>query len=135
MNRLYIFLLLISSYSFGQDLIWKSYVGPKGDRTYEIAFYSDGSIWTQGVDFNYIRNGKKSKVLKSINGIRSLHDDMFYVLKTKQTVLNEMYEIKSGKHSPVELRIDGEPKTYFFTKFAIKEFGKALDKYLKNKNQ
>ena len=87
MNKSYIFLLLISSFSFGQDLIWKSYVGPKGDRTFEIAFYSDGSIWTQGVDFNYIRNGKKSKVLKSINGIRSLHDDMFYVLKTKQTVL------------------------------------------------
>lgn len=135
MNKSYIFLLLISSFSFGQDLIWKSYVGPKGDRTFEIAFYSDGSIWTQGVDFNYIRNGKKSKVLKSINGIKSLYDDMFYVLKTKQTVLNEMYEIKSGKYSPVELRIDGEPKTYFFTKFAIKEFGKALDKYLKNKNQ
>jgi hypothetical protein len=126
------FLLFFSSFSFGQDLIWKSYVGPDRDRTFEIAFYSDGSIWTQGVEFNYIRNGKKSTVLKSIDGIRSLHDDMFYVLKTRQTILNKMYEIKSGKFSPVELRIDGEAKTYYFTKFAIKEFGKALDKYIKN---
>lgn len=132
MNRIYLFLLFFSSFSFGQDLIWKSYVGPNGDRTFEIAFYSDGSIWTQGVEFNYIRNGKKSTVLKSIDGIRSLSDDMFYVLKTKQTLLNDMYEIKSGKYSPVELRIDGEPKTYFFTKFSIKEFRKALNKYLKN---
>jgi len=131
MNRILIFLLFFSSFSFGQDLIWESYVGHDGDRTFEIAFYSDGSIWTQGVEFNYIRNGKKSTVLKSINGIKALCDDMFYVLKTKQTVINEMYEIKSGKYSPVELRIDGEPKTYFFTKFAIKEFGKALDKYAK----
>ena len=130
--KLYMFLLFFSSFSFGQDLIWKSYVGPDGDRTFEIAFYSDGSIWTQGVEFNYIRNGKKSAVLKSIDGIRSLHDDMFYVLKTRQTILNKMYEIKSGKFSPVELRIDGEAKTYYFTKFAIKEFGKALDKYIKN---
>tara|TARA_B110000438_G_scaffold94061_1_gene93480 strand:+ start:325 stop:654 length:330 start_codon:yes stop_codon:yes gene_type:complete len=107
-------------------------VGPDGDRTFEIAFYSDGSIWTQGVEFNYIRNGKKSTVLKSIDGIRSLHDDMSYVLETKQSILNEMYEIKSGKFSPVELRIDGEAKTYFFTKFSIKKFGKALDKYFKN---
>ena len=130
--KLYMFLLFFSSFSFGQDLIWKSYVGPDRDRTFEIAFYSDGSIWTPGVEFNYIRNGKKSTVLKSIDGIRSLHDDMFYVLKTRQTILNKMYEIKSGKFSPVELRIDGEAKTYYFTKFAIKEFGKALDKYIKN---
>ena len=132
MNRIFIFFLFFSSFSFGQDLIWESYVGLDGDRTFEIAFYSDGSIWTQGVEFNYIRNGKKSTVLKSIDGINSLYDDMLYVLKTKQTVINEMYEIKSGKYSPVELRIDGEPKTYFFTKFAIKKFGKALNKYAKN---
>jgi len=129
MKKLLLILLFVPLISFGQDLIWKSYVGPDGDRTFEIKFYSDGSIWTQGVEYNYIRDGKKSTVLKSIDGINALYDDMIFVLKTKQTVLNEMYEIKKGSFSPIELRIDGEPKTYFFTKYALKEFGRALKKY------
>ncbi len=117
---------LISS---GQELVWKSFVGPDGNRQSEIEFYSDGSIWTQGVEFNFIRNGRKSSVLKNFNGIQDLHDDMVFVIKTKQTVLNEMYEIKKGVFSPIELRIDGEPKTYFFTKYEVKKFGKALKKF------
>ncbi len=131
MKKLLLILLFFPLITFGQDLIWKSFVGPDGDRTFEIEFYSDGSIWTQGIEFNYIRDGKKSTVLKNINGIKALYDDMVSVLKTKQTVLNEMYEIKKGSFTPIELRIDGEPKTYFFTKYAVKEFGKALKKHTK----
>ncbi|MDG2372087.1 MAG: hypothetical protein P8L83_05700 [Flavobacteriaceae bacterium] len=131
MKKLLLILLFFPLITFGQDLIWKSFVGPDGDRTFEIEFYSDGSIWTQGIEFNYIRDGKKSTVLKNIDGIKALYDDMVSVLKTKQTVLNEMYEIKKGSFTPIELRIDGEPKTYFFTKYAVKEFGKALKKHTK----
>lgn len=108
-------------------LVWNSYSDVK--QTYSISFLSDGSIQYQSQKYDYINDKKVCNTFTSIEDIKQLQKDMMQVLKAKKTISNEKYTIEKGAFSSVELKIKGIDRTYYFTKYALKLFGKELKRY------
>lgn len=133
MKKLLLVLLLLSTSSFvsAQDLVWRSYTEPDGDLSYSLSFYSDGSVFTQGIDYSYLRDAKYMDLLEGISGIRKFVDDIKTVQKKKQPILNEKYSISKGSFGSAEVKLQNVPRTYTFTKYAIKLFEKELKKFEK----
>lgn len=132
--KLLIYLLLLSFTfnSLAQDttsikeskLIYSSYTDIK--ETYGISFYSEGIILYQSKEYDYIKDKKICNTFSSIEEIKNLHGDMMKVLKIKKTIAAENYTIKKGAFASVELNIKGIERTYYFTKYTLKLFGKGL---------
>ena len=128
-NILLILALIVSTYTQCQELVWKSYTDPNGEQTYAISFYSDGSIYTQGIEYTYLRDPKHMDLLDGISGIRKLVDDIKMVQKKKQPISTDLYTIEKGSFGSATLKITNVPRTYTFTKYAIKLFEKELKKF------
>jgi hypothetical protein len=52
------------------------------------------------------------------------------VSKNKETIIKDNYAIEKGALGSVKLKIKDIPKTFYFSKYAIKQFQKSLNKSL-----
>ena len=68
-------------------------------------------------------------LLDGISGIRKLVDDIKMVQKKKQPISTDLYTIEKGSFGSATLKITNVPRTYTFTKYAIKLFEKELKKF------
>ena len=123
---LLISVFLISSNAFCQKLVWQSYVDENSDRSFAIEFYDDGSVFTQGIDFNYIRDGKYMDLFNGIDGIKNFINDVKSVQKKKRSIVNDLYKIEKGSFGSAIVNFKNIPRPYTFTKYAIKDFEKQL---------
>jgi len=142
MKKLLFLLVFIPLLSFGQEtfdsfnkdnnedgpkLIFKSYTD--AEQTYFLAFYDDGRIMYQSPEYDYLEDRKFNNIFNSVEEIKILLTDMKTVSKKKETIIKEKYAIEKNAFGSVKLKIKDIPKTFFFTKYAMKLFQKALDKY------
>ena len=111
----------------GPKLVWSSYV--ESQRTWSISFYDNGSIYYQNPEYDYIVDNNYNQTFQSLSEVKKMHSDMLTVLKNSEPIIKENYAIQKGPFSSVELKIKDIPKTYAFTKYALKVFGKELYKY------
>jgi len=121
--------LLTASLVSAQDLVWQSYTDFNGEQSYPIAFYSDGSIFSQDILTTYLRDPEHMDLLDGVSGIRKLVNDIKTVQKKKQPINNDLYSINKGSFGTAELKIVNVPRTYTFTKYAVKLFEKELKKF------
>jgi len=68
-------------------------------------------------------------LLDGVSGIRKLVNDIKTVQKKKQPINNDLYSINKGSFGTAELKIVNVPRTYTFTKYAVKLFEKELKKF------
>jgi hypothetical protein len=144
MKKLLLLLLCVPLIGFGQEktfesfnskeetypkLVYKSYTDTDGDQTYFLAFYEDGSIWYQDPKYKMIKTRLTNNTFKSIEEIKDFFNDIKKVQKNKETIIKEKYAIEKAAFGSVSFQIKDIPKTYTFSKYAIKLFKKALSKF------
>ena len=126
-NVLLILALIISTYTQCQELVWQSYneeipYSTINEPSRAISFYSDGSIITQGIEYDHLKQ-------YGISGIRKLVDDIKMVQKNKESISTDLYTIEKGSFGSAKLKLTSVPRKYNFTKYAIKLFEKELKKF------
>ena len=126
-NVLLILALIISTYTQCQELVWQSYneeilYSTINEPSRGISFYSDGSIITQGIEHDHFKK-------YGISGIRKLVDDIKMVQKHKEPISTDLYTIEKGSFGSAKLKLTSVPRTYTFSKSAIKSFEKYLKKF------
>ena len=126
-NVLLILVLIISTYTQCQELVWQSYnqeilYSTINEPSRGISFYSDGSIITQGIEYDHLKK-------YGISGIRKLVDDIKMVQKNKESISTVLYTIEKGSFGSAKLKLTSVPRKYNFTKYAIKLFEKELKKF------
>ena len=126
-NVLLILALIISTYTQCQELVWQSYneeilYSTINEPSRGISFYSDGSIITQGIEYDHLKK-------YGISGIRKLVDDIKMVQKHKEPISTDLYTIEKGSFGSAKLKLTSVPRTYTFSKSAIKSFEKYLKKF------
>lgn len=108
-------------------IVFQSYT--EIQQTHYLAFLSNGYIIYQSSDYDYIDDRKINMTFKSIEEIKKMTDDMEKVRKSKKEVVTDNYAIQNGEMGSVKLKIKHIPKTYYFTKYALRLFKKELSKY------
>ena len=113
-NILLILALIVSSYTQCQELVWQSYneeilYSTINEPSRGISFYSDGSIITQGIEYDHLKK-------YGISGIRKLVDDIKMVQKNKETISTDLYTIEKGFFGSAKLKLTSVPRKYNFTK-------------------
>ena len=119
--------LIVSTYTQSQELVWQSYneeilYSTINEPSRGISFYSDGSIITQGIEYDHLKK-------YGISGIRKLVDDIKMVQKHKEPISTDLYTIEKGSFGSAKLKLTSVPRTYTFSKSAIKSFEKYLKKF------
>ena len=126
-NILLILALIISTNTQCQELVWQSYneeilYSTINEPSRGISFYSDGSIITQGIEYDHLKK-------YGISGIRKLVDDIKMVQKNKEPISTDLYTIEKGFFGSAKLKLTSVQRKYNFTKSAIKSFEKYLKKF------
>ena len=126
-NILLILAFIISTNTQCQELVWQSYneeilYSTINEPSRAISFYSDGSIITQGIEYDHLKK-------YGISGIRKLVDDIKMVQKNKEPISTDLYTIEKGSFGSAKLKLTSVPRKYNFTKSAIKSFEKYLKKF------
>ena len=109
--------LLTASLVSAQDLVWQSYTDFNGEQSYPIAFYSDGSIFSQDILTTYLRDPEHMDLLDGVSGIRKLVNDIKTVQKKK--VNNHVLE---------DFKDDEEEKIKEITENIVKQIPTLIDK-------
>jgi len=141
MKKILLILLCLPMIGFGQGktfesfnsedtypkLVYESYTD--GDETYYLAFFEDGLILYQDPKYTALETRLTNNTFSSIEDIKEFFDDIKKVQKEKETIVKEKYAIEKAAFGSVSVRIKDIPKTYTFTKYAVKLFKKSLSKF------
>ena len=87
-NILLILALIISTHTQCQELVWQSYneeilYSTINEPSRAISFYSDGSIISQGIEYDHLKK-------YGISGIRKLVDNIKMVQKDREPISTDI---------------------------------------------